>query len=117
VPARVYPRFVWEGTIADLPSGGSFRTIDYPGAKIQYTHSTMGGLAAGNADGPVQAGDHLPLGPGTAYLYDLERGTFPIPLPERRKDGMGNGEWGMGNGEWGMGNGEWGMGIRIGMGE
>ncbi len=69
--------FVWEGTIADLPSGGSFRAIDYPGAKYQFTHSTMGGLAVGNADGPVQAGDHtLPLGPGTAYLYDVERAAF-----------------------------------------
>lgn len=69
--------FVWEGTLSDLPSGGSFRTIDYPGAKYQYTHSVMGGLAVGNADGPDQLGSHtLAIGPGTAYLYDVESATF-----------------------------------------
>jgi DNA-binding MarR family transcriptional regulator len=37
--------FVWEGTVGQLPSGGTFRTIDYPGATYQYTHSAMGELA------------------------------------------------------------------------
>lgn len=73
----VHSGFVWEGTVSDLPSGGSFRTIDYPGATIQFTHSTMGGLAVGNADGPTQVGDQsLPLGTSKAYLYDVASGAF-----------------------------------------
>ncbi len=69
--------FVWEGTLDDLPSGGSWQTIDYPGANMQFTHSTMGGLAVGNADGPDQVGGRtLPYGPGTAYLYDVASATF-----------------------------------------
>jgi hypothetical protein len=66
--------FVWEGTLKQLPSGGKFRTIDYPGAKYQFTHSTMGGLAVGNADGPTKSG--APIGPGIAYIYDVESGKF-----------------------------------------
>jgi hypothetical protein len=69
--------FVWDGTLADLPSGGTFRTIDYPDAKYQFTHSTMGNLAVGNADGPMQVGEKsLPIGPGIAYIYDILSGTF-----------------------------------------
>jgi hypothetical protein len=69
--------FVWDGTLADLPSGGTFRTIDYPNAKYQYTHSTMGNLAVGNADGPTQVGEKtLPIGPGIAYIYDIPSATF-----------------------------------------
>lgn len=66
--------FVFEGTTADLPSGGSFRSIDYPGAVYNYVHSTMGGLAVGNYDGPTQGGQAL--GAGHAYIYDLASSTF-----------------------------------------
>jgi trimeric autotransporter adhesin len=69
--------FVWDGTLADLPSGGTFRTLDYPAAKYQFTHSTMGNLAVGNADGPMQVGGKtLPIGPGIAYIYDIPSATF-----------------------------------------
>ncbi|MDD5200327.1 MAG: right-handed parallel beta-helix repeat-containing protein [Terrimicrobiaceae bacterium] len=67
--------FVWDGAAGDLPGGGLFRTIDYPGAKYQFTHSTMGDLAVGNADGPGKAGKS-PLGPGIAYLYDVAHAAF-----------------------------------------
>lgn len=67
--------FVWEGRAGDLPSGGRYRSIDYPNAKYQFTHSTMGGLAVGNADGPGRGGKS-PLGPGVAYIYDVAQGTF-----------------------------------------
>ena len=60
--------FVWEGTTNQLPSGGVFRTIAYPGASIQYTHSTMGNLAVGNALDPDQV--------GVAYIYNLTNDTF-----------------------------------------
>lgn len=66
--------FVWEGRPSDLPSGGVFRTIAYPGAKYQFTHSTMGGLAVGNADKPTKGG--AALGPGRAYIYDVEKRKF-----------------------------------------
>jgi parallel beta-helix repeat protein len=66
--------FVWEGKPGDLPSGGIFRNIDYPGATYQFTHSTMGGLAVGNADGPTKGG--APIGPGRAYIYDIEKRAF-----------------------------------------
>ncbi len=69
--------FVWEGEATDLPSGGTFVSIDYPGAVYQYTHSTMGGLAVGNADGPKQVGRQtLPIGPGVAYIYNVETAEF-----------------------------------------
>jgi parallel beta-helix repeat protein len=60
--------FVWEGTTSQLPSGGVFRTIAYPGASIQYTHSTMGDLAVGNALDPKKG--------GIAYIYNLSNNTF-----------------------------------------
>ena len=66
--------FVWEGRPSDLPSGGRFRTIDYPGATYQFTHSTMGDLAVGNADRPTEGG--APLGPGRAYIYNVRTGKF-----------------------------------------
>jgi hypothetical protein len=65
--------FLFQGTTADLPSGGSYRTIDYPGATYNYVHSTMGGLAVGNDDGPTGTG---PLGPGKDYIYDIATGQF-----------------------------------------
>jgi parallel beta-helix repeat protein len=70
--------FVWEGTTSQLPSGGVFRRIAYPGATYQFTHSTMGTLAVGNADGPQPVGSNLtlPIGPGVAYIYDLSRELF-----------------------------------------
>lgn len=69
--------FVWEGTVGQLPSGGTFRTIDYPGATYQYTHSAMGELAVGNADGPIKIGNvSVPIGAGKAYIYNLTTNTF-----------------------------------------
>ena len=60
--------FVWEGATNQLPSGGVFRTIAYPGASIQFTHSTMGDLAVGNALGRDEV--------GVAYIYNLSNNTF-----------------------------------------
>ncbi|MEI9999781.1 MAG: hypothetical protein WDO13_11795 [Verrucomicrobiota bacterium] len=68
--------FVWDGTVAQLPSGGSFRTIDYPGAKYQFTHSTMGGLAVGNADGPAIGGGTPLTGSEVAYIYNVVSNSF-----------------------------------------
>jgi hypothetical protein len=69
--------FLFEGTTADLSQAADYRTIDYPGAVYNYAHSTMGGLAVGNYDSPLDHGNSgLPLGPGHAYLYDVARGTF-----------------------------------------
>jgi hypothetical protein len=69
--------FLWEGTLAELPSGGAFRAIAYPGATVQYTHSAMGALAVGNADGPTEVKGHkAPLGAGVAYIYDIESAAF-----------------------------------------
>jgi len=69
-----YHGFLFQGTTADLPSGGSFRTIDYPGATFNFVHSTMGGLAVGNYDGPTASGS--PLGPGQDYIYNIATGQF-----------------------------------------
>lgn len=63
--------FIYEGPV---DGSGSFRTIDYPGGTYNYVHSTMGGLAVGNNDGPTAQG--LPLGPGNAFLYDVKNATF-----------------------------------------
>jgi parallel beta-helix repeat protein len=69
--------FVWVGKREDLPAGGTYRPIAYPGAYYQFTHSSMGNLAVGNADGPKQVGNQtLPIGPGVAYIYDLTRNSF-----------------------------------------
>src|SRR5262249_43813088 len=73
-PAPVfYHGFLFQGTTADLPSGGSFRTIDYPGATFNFVHSTMGGLAVGNYDSPTASGE---LGPGQDYIYNIATGQF-----------------------------------------
>ncbi|WP_435009177.1 beta strand repeat-containing protein [Tundrisphaera lichenicola] len=60
--------FLFEGTDADFANAGNYTTIDYPGAMYTYVHSTMGGLAVGNADGPE---GNAPLGTGHAFLYDV----------------------------------------------
>jgi trimeric autotransporter adhesin len=81
--------FVWEGATNQLPSGGVFRTIAYPGALYQFTHSSMGSLAVGNADGPKQVGNQtLPIGPGVAYIYDLSKNMFVtnIVFPSSKSD-------------------------------
>lgn len=65
--------FLFEGTTAELSESGNYRTINYPGAKFNYVHSTMGGLAVGNADGPVA---NLPIGTGHAFLYDVTKDAF-----------------------------------------
>ena len=65
--------FLYEGATGDLTQADNYRTIDYPGAKYTYVHSTMGGLAVGNADGPE--GD-LPIGTGHAFLYDVAKSAI-----------------------------------------
>jgi hypothetical protein len=69
--------FIFQGTTAQLTQAGNYRTIDYPGAKFNYVHSTMGGLAVGNYDSPLAHGTFsLPLGPGHAFIYNVALGTF-----------------------------------------
>jgi len=66
--------FLFEGTTTDLTNGtGTYTTIDVAGATFTYVHSTMGGLAVGNADGPT-VGD--PQGTGEAFLYDVATKQF-----------------------------------------
>ncbi|WP_435019086.1 beta strand repeat-containing protein [Tundrisphaera sp. TA3] len=65
--------FLFEGTAATLDSASGYRTIDYPGAKYTYVHSTMGGLAVGNGDGPE---GNAPIGTGHAFLYDVAKDTL-----------------------------------------
>ena len=65
--------FLFQGTTADLPSGGTYTTIDYPGATYTFVHSTMGGLAVGNADGPE---GNAPIGTGHAFIYDIATQSF-----------------------------------------
>lgn len=66
--------FVYQGAIADLGDGSNYRPIAYPGAKYTYVHSTMGGVAVGNYDGPTAEG--APVGVGHAFIYDLASSTF-----------------------------------------
>jgi hypothetical protein len=69
--------FLFEGEVGDLGTAGNYITIDYPGAKYNYVHSTMGGLVVGNYDSPAAHGSNgLPLGPGHAYIYDIATDTF-----------------------------------------
>jgi hypothetical protein len=65
--------FLYQGTTAGLSQAAGYRTIDYPGAKYTYIHSTMGDLAVGNADGPE---GNAPLGTGHALLYNVATGTL-----------------------------------------
>src|SRR5260370_9178484 len=65
--------FICEARAADLAQSGNYRTIDYPGATYTYVHSTMGGLAVGNADGPE---GNAPLGTGHAFLDTLAQGAL-----------------------------------------
>ncbi len=67
--------FVWDGSVNALPGGGRYRSIDYPGAKYQFTHSTMGDLAVGNADRSPKTGK-APIGSGVAYIYDVSQSKF-----------------------------------------
>jgi trimeric autotransporter adhesin len=65
--------FLFEGTTAELSQADHYRTIDFPGSQITYVHSTMGGIAVGNADGPD---DNFTVVSGHAFLYDIASGTF-----------------------------------------
>lgn len=67
--------FVWAGTPSQLPSGGTYTDVDYPGAKTQYLHSTMNALAVGNSDGPNLGGGASSAGE-VAYIYDVTTSTF-----------------------------------------
>ncbi|AMV37917.1 hypothetical protein [Planctomyces sp. SH-PL62] len=66
--------FLYEGTIADLGNAANYRTIAKDGAKFTYVHSTMGGLAVGNYDGPTENG--APIGPGRCFIYDVAKAEF-----------------------------------------
>ena len=68
--------FVWTGTPSELPTGGTFTSIDYPGATHQFTHSTMQGLAVGNADGPAIGAAKAAVGGEVAYIYNVGTSTF-----------------------------------------
>ncbi len=69
--------FVFEGTTANLGDPDYYRTIDYPGAKYNFIHSTAGGLVVGNYDSSANVdGTDVPLGAGHAFLYDLATDTF-----------------------------------------
>jgi hypothetical protein len=65
--------FLFQGTTADLSQAADYTTIDYPGAQYTFVHSTMGGLAVGNADGPE---GNAPIGTGHAFLYNIAQGTL-----------------------------------------
>ncbi len=69
--------FLFQGTTADLTNPAAYRTIDYPGAAYNYVHSTMGGLAVGNADGPTTIS---PLGTGHAFLYNIAQGAITTDI-------------------------------------
>jgi hypothetical protein len=66
--------FFFQGSVANGTVTGSYRTLDNPGASFNYIHSTMGGLAVGNSDGPTANG--LPLGPGRASIYNVATGEL-----------------------------------------
>jgi hypothetical protein len=106
--------FVWGGSTNDLDpnlsvSGGTFRTIDYVGAKnskakFQYVHSTMGGLAVGNADSAVtiRSNQITPVGPGIAFICKLASSNanltnvadfVTLPLPRGAKSITAYGIW------------------------
>jgi hypothetical protein len=69
--------FLFQGTTAQLSDASRYRTIDFPGAKFNYVHSTMGGLAVGNYDSPPEHGlNNVPFGPGHAFIYDIATDTF-----------------------------------------
>src|SRR6185312_10051333 len=73
-PAVAINGMLFTGTIADLPSGGTFRTINYPGAQYNFVHSTMGGLAVGDYNATTSGGQAI--GPDQCYIYDIARNTF-----------------------------------------
>ena len=55
---------------------GVFGTIAYPGAVYQFTHSTMGTLAARQCGRPEQVETKLlPIGPGVAYTMICPRSS------------------------------------------
>jgi hypothetical protein len=64
---------LFQGTTADFSNPADYTTIDYPGATYTYVHSTMGGLAVGNADGPE---GNAPIGTGHSFLYNIATGTL-----------------------------------------
>ena len=83
--------FAFQGTVADLGNAANYETIDFPEAKINYVHSTMGGLAVGNADGPEGSPTALT---GHAFLYDLVNNRFlPAPVYPGSFSTSGYGIW------------------------
>jgi hypothetical protein len=68
---------LFQGTVDDLNDPSAYTTIDYPGAKFNYVHSTMNGLVVGNYDSAIEHGNlNLPLGPGHAYIYSIADDNF-----------------------------------------
>jgi len=63
--------FVFEGKTKDLVKPKNYSTV-VTGGKFTYVHSTMGGLAVGGYDNPLEYGSYdLPLGPINAFIYNL----------------------------------------------
>lgn len=60
--------FLFEGTTSDFANAANYTTMNYPGATYTFVHSTMGGFAVGNGDGPE---GNAPLGTGHAFLYEI----------------------------------------------
>jgi len=67
---------LWEGITTELPTGGKFTTVNYPGAKYNYVSSTMGGLAVGNYDGLESSSSGNSMGARGCYVYEIASGTF-----------------------------------------
>jgi hypothetical protein len=72
--SSVVSGFVFQGTTSNGVAVGTYETIAYPGATFNYIHSTMGGLAVGNSDGPTPQG--RPLGLGHASIYSVATGEL-----------------------------------------
>jgi hypothetical protein len=89
--------FLFQGATTDLAQASDYTTIDYPGAQYTYVHSTMGGLAVGNADGPE--GD-APIGTGHAFIYNIAQGTFTDIAYPGAADTTAYGIWDNGHGSY-----------------
>jgi hypothetical protein len=65
--------FYYQGSISvkALDNPGNYHTMDYPGAKYNYVHSTSGELIVGNESAALVDGE-----PVQAYLYNLSTGQY-----------------------------------------
>jgi hypothetical protein len=71
--SSVVEGFFFQGSVVNGAVTGTYTTLSYPGATFNYIHSTAGGLAVGNSDGPTATGQ--PLGSGTASIFDTTTGA------------------------------------------